>query len=48
MGEKVGEMLGRAQGGALVGQSCCSTNILDVMHQDKSFGFWSPMWTLIS
>lgn len=46
--DKMGEKLGRAWGGALVGQSCSNINNLNVMHQDKSFGLESPMWTLIS
>lgn len=46
--DKMGEKLGRAWGGALVGQSCSNINNLNVMHQDKSFGLKSPMWTLIS
>lgn len=32
MGDKIGQMLGRAQRGCLAGQSCCVTNILGVMH----------------
>jgi hypothetical protein len=39
MEDKMGEYLGRGQGGVLVVQGSCIINTLDVMHQDGSFKF---------
>ena len=41
-GGRDGDLLGRAQEGCMVGQSCCVISILGVLHQDKIWGSSLP------